>query len=423
MNEIKVSIVCITYNHEKYIKNALDSFLSQKVNFKIEIIIHDDASVDNTPEIIRKYEKKYPDIIHAIYQKENQYGKQKGSLFRKYIYPFCRGKYIAFCEGDDLWIDIHKLQIQVDFLEQHVEYVLVAHDAVCLNYRDYTIKAMQPYETDRKITAEEIIMQYNGNLPTASMVLRTEVIENEKIFWECGVGDWPLQLQCILKGKVYYFSRIMSVYRFLHDGSWEKKCEKENQVYFEHCIKIIDFLQKYNEYSNNIYSKYLTSRIQFYVSNVLDTFKNKGKDKFWEMENQLDIKSECKYNMILNELYRVFLQTFDENYYDKSLEVFVKRSKNIILFGAGNYAAKIVKQLKKKSVNFQGFVVSNIGYNRKVYFGKSVWNFDNIPFKSSEMSIIVAINPIMWNQLLDTLQENHITDFICPFLFQIIKKK
>ena len=74
-DDIMVSICCITYNHEKYIREALESFLMQKTNFKYEIVIHDDASTDNTANIIREYVKKYPDIIKPIYQKENQYSK------------------------------------------------------------------------------------------------------------------------------------------------------------------------------------------------------------------------------------------------------------------------------------------------------------------------------------------------------------
>lgn len=422
MNEVMVSIVCITYNHEKYIENALDGFLSQKTSFKFEIIIHDDASTDNTSEIIRKYEKKYPDIIYGIYQQENQYSKQTKSLFRYNIYPFCRGKYIALCEGDDFWLDIHKLQIQVNFLEQHLEYALVAHDAVCLNYYDHTVKAMRAYESDKEITAEEIIMQYNGNLPTASMVFRSDVIENKNLFWECGVGDLPLQFQCILKGKVYYFSRIMSVYRSSHEGSWEIECEKEkkSEKYFDHCIRMIDFFIKYNKYTRYIYDKYLISRIQFYVSNILYAFKKENEEEFFEKGRKIDIKSNYKYHMIVNELNRVYLETFDENYYDRSIELFVKKNKKIILFGAGDYASRIVKQLKRKGIIFEGFIVSQSNNKEKEYLSKPVWSFDNMPFKPNEVGIIVAIKPLIWNQLLDILQKNNITKFICPFLFHNI---
>lgn len=116
-----VSIQCCTYNQDKYISDALDGFLLQKTTFPFEVIVHDDASTDRTADIIREYEKKYPDIIKPIYEKENQYSKHDGSL-SKIVQNASKGKYIAFCEGDDYWIDENKLQMQVDFLEKNPEY-------------------------------------------------------------------------------------------------------------------------------------------------------------------------------------------------------------------------------------------------------------------------------------------------------------
>lgn len=100
MDKLMVSICCITYNHEKYISEALESFLMQKTSFKYEILIHDDASTDNTAKIIREYEKKFPEIIKPIYQIENQYSKGN-KINLVYNFPRAKGKYIAICEGDD----------------------------------------------------------------------------------------------------------------------------------------------------------------------------------------------------------------------------------------------------------------------------------------------------------------------------------
>ena len=107
-----VSINCITYNHEAYIRDALEGFLMQKTDFTFEILVHDDASTDQTANIIRKYEKKYPEIIKPIYQKENQYS-QEVEISKQFQFPRARGKYIAICEGDDYWTNPYKLQKQV----------------------------------------------------------------------------------------------------------------------------------------------------------------------------------------------------------------------------------------------------------------------------------------------------------------------
>ena len=107
MNDVKVTVFCLAYNHEKYIKKALDGFVMQKTNFKFEVLVHDDASADNTPNIIAEYAEKYPDIIIPILQKENQFSKHI-PIAKTYFYPIMRGKYIAICEGDDFWTDEYK---------------------------------------------------------------------------------------------------------------------------------------------------------------------------------------------------------------------------------------------------------------------------------------------------------------------------
>ena len=119
-----VSIICSTYNHEAYIAQCLDGFLIQQTTFPFEILVHDDASTDNTPYIIHEYEYKHPQIIKPIYQKENQYS-QGEDIFFKYQCSRAQGKYIAICEGDDYWIDPLKLQKQVDFLEQNPDYGMI----------------------------------------------------------------------------------------------------------------------------------------------------------------------------------------------------------------------------------------------------------------------------------------------------------
>lgn len=121
-DDILVSVEMVTYNHEKYIAHALESILMQKVTFKYEILIGDDCSNDKTLEILRDYEKKYPDIIY-VYHRENNLGVTK-NLYD--ISMKCRGKYIAILEGDDFWVDEYKMQKQVDFLENNSECVAIA---------------------------------------------------------------------------------------------------------------------------------------------------------------------------------------------------------------------------------------------------------------------------------------------------------
>ncbi|WP_031311311.1 glycosyltransferase family 2 protein [Stutzerimonas stutzeri] len=126
-----LSIVCLAYNHAAFISETLDGFLRQETTFPFEIIVHDDASTDATATIIREYAARYPQIIKPIYQTENQY--RKGVPFSTRLFAQAHGKYIAYCEGDDYWTDPRKLQIQVDFLEKHRDYVMTYHDAFMFN--------------------------------------------------------------------------------------------------------------------------------------------------------------------------------------------------------------------------------------------------------------------------------------------------
>ncbi|WP_300890780.1 glycosyltransferase family A protein, partial [Paramuribaculum intestinale] len=117
-----VTICCITYNHAAYIRECLNGFLMQETNFKFEVVIHDDASTDETQSIIKEYCEKYPNVFSPIFQHVNQYSRGIKSIIQTFCVPKFRGKYIAMCEGDDYWIDPYKLQKQVDFLESHPDY-------------------------------------------------------------------------------------------------------------------------------------------------------------------------------------------------------------------------------------------------------------------------------------------------------------
>jgi len=136
---VLVSICCVTYNHVEYIRDTLESFLMQKTDFPIEILIHDDASTDGTVEIVKEYERKYPEIVKPIFQKENQYSQGIG-ISATYQYPRARGKYIAICEGDDYWTDPNKLQKQVDFLENNTEFGLVFTDVQIIDKNNSVIE-------------------------------------------------------------------------------------------------------------------------------------------------------------------------------------------------------------------------------------------------------------------------------------------
>ncbi|MBQ0109457.1 MAG: glycosyltransferase family 2 protein [Clostridiales bacterium] len=219
MGEIAVSVVCNAYNQKKYIKSALEGFVMQKTNFLFEVLVHDDASTDGTQDVIREFEQKYPDIIKPIYDTENQYSKQNGSL-RKIAERRVQGKYIAICEGDDYWTDPLKLQKQFDFMESHPDYTLCGCSTDWLNMLNGTVAKKSRTETDKDVTLEEFMLPSNGRpFPAVSFFVKTDIwLSLPK--WQFPVGDLPLTYYCAMKGKVRMLADTMCVYRWNADGSW-----------------------------------------------------------------------------------------------------------------------------------------------------------------------------------------------------------
>jgi glycosyltransferase involved in cell wall biosynthesis len=202
-----VSICCIAYNQQNYIEETIQGFLIQKTNFAIEIIIHDDASTDDTAKIINEYAAKHPNLILTIFQKINQYSKGI-KPWPNFVFPKARGKYIALCEGDDYWTDPLKLQNQVDFLEKNNGYGGVAENAKVLydsgKLADFGIKK------SRALRMEEIISC--RQFATASLVFRNNN-EFPESFNNLVVGDTPLVVLIQSKAPIYYNNKTSSVYR------------------------------------------------------------------------------------------------------------------------------------------------------------------------------------------------------------------
>ena len=217
-----VSICCLSYDHERYIGEALDSFLKQDCDFSYEILIHDDASTDGTRAVIESYMERYGDIIKPIFQTENQYQKGITNPSGVFNFPRAKGKYIALCEGDDFWIDMRKLRLQADYMEKHPECSMCCHAARIVSMDDSfrELSQLRPYHKDGVLSPGELISR-PVNIPTASLFFRTEYVrELPDWYYDCPVGDIPLQRYLLLKGDIYYSNRAMSAYRVGNRGSW-----------------------------------------------------------------------------------------------------------------------------------------------------------------------------------------------------------
>lgn len=255
-NKPLVVIRCITYNHEPYIRDALEGFVTQKTNFPFIAIVHDDASTDGTAAIIREYAEKYPDIIKSIFETENQYSKNDGSLI-KIMYDACKAtgaKYIAFCEGDDYWKDPLKLQKQVDYLKHHDE--CSACITKCVTYNESTKKFLNILGSDYQSLKD--LLWRDFQFSTASLVVRSSLyyqyiidIKPQTRGWL--MGDKPLLLYMGAKGRVKTLKDCTVVYRILENSASHSSNIKLQLKRARNTIDIYHFFaQKYLPNDQNL---------------------------------------------------------------------------------------------------------------------------------------------------------------------------
>ncbi len=211
----EVSIICYTYNHERSVKDALNSFIAQKTNFPIEILIYDNASTDNTVAIINEYEKLYPEMIKPIIQKEHLHHNEVDG--QQINFERARGKYIAICNGDSFWLDEYKLQRQVDYLEKTKNCVLSVHAVKVIDVDGRDLDHISsPSKMSRFYNTTDLINGDSQLFSTSSMLFRTYIIKNRpSLFMNLPVKmrDYVLTLYLSLFGQVHFMRDVMSCYQ------------------------------------------------------------------------------------------------------------------------------------------------------------------------------------------------------------------
>lgn len=250
-----VSIRCLVYNHEPYLRRCLDGFVMQKTNFRFEAIVHDDASTDGSAVIIREYAEKYPDVIKPIYETENQYSKRDGSL-SMIMDEACRGKYIAMCEGDDYWTDPLKLQKQVDFLESHPEYGLCYAKARSYDQRAGRFKG----EIGSYCAGFVEFLESKGSIPTLTVMYKAEYLKGYYDFVDGKrwlMGDAPLWLYIAYNSKIHFFDEVVAVYRVLENSATGRNSYQKHKEFIKSSYNMRLFFANKFGYNN---TDYLRSR-------------------------------------------------------------------------------------------------------------------------------------------------------------------
>jgi len=277
-----VSISCITYNHESFIRDAIEGFLMQKTTFPVEILIHDDASTDRTAEIVKEYEARFPQLFRCFYQPENTFSKPDKRALRKPFREARRGIYIALCEGDDYWTDPLKLQKQVTFLEANEGYNLCCGGFIALDFMSN--KASSIIKAQENKYAEGYSFELKdtiGNWITKSLTLiyRSSAIDINDLPPYQHFRDVHLNYHLLKEGKGYYFNCIFGVYRKHQGGIFGGINEEEN---LRKSLKIYKELYEFNrdEYTRISYLNAILSVLAYKNRNKKQSafsFKDKFK--------------------------------------------------------------------------------------------------------------------------------------------------
>ncbi len=259
----EITVVVMTYNQKDYIAKTLESILAQKIDTNFDILVHDDCSEDGTYEIVLGYQKKFPNKIKIIHQNERKFLKDGfNMMIYKYVVPCIKSKYIAYCDGDDYWCNIHKLKKQYDFMETHKDYSMCFHSSYQLK-QNGDMSSKWFIQGDRDVNMHDLINENLGIcVATSSIFLKSYVFKNfpdwRKNF--C-VEDFPMYIMAAMHGKIHQFSDVMCVYRQFAIGSWSSQNKENIARLVSHQKDIIENIKSFDEQTNHKYHNLVKKRI------------------------------------------------------------------------------------------------------------------------------------------------------------------
>jgi glycosyltransferase involved in cell wall biosynthesis len=254
---MKLSILMITYNHQNYIKQALDSILMQVTNFEYEIVVGEDCSTDNTRKILCEYQLKYPDKIRLLLPDQNL-GMMKNFI---QTYQACQGEYIAILEGDDYWTCSNKLQKQVDFLNNNPDFTICFHNANYLwEIDDHPPHGLLCKESQKEVSTLEDLLVENFIPTLTSMFRNRQFGAFPDWFLRMKFGDWPLHILNAEHGKIGYLNESMASYR-VHSCGVASVSRTDKRKYLEHIKSVIAFYEAIGRHLSDSYKAFIQKRL------------------------------------------------------------------------------------------------------------------------------------------------------------------
>ncbi len=408
--DIRLTIFCLTYNHKQFIKDAVESFLAQQTTFKTRILIFDDLSTDGTTEILREYQKKYPEQIKLVVAPYNTYNhpdreKILGEVYEKYL----AGEYVAWCEGDDFWTDPYKLQKQVDFMDNNPDCMMTTHAFTVIDYsNEEKYKKKSFGNANRYISAEEIITKPDGNLATASLVMRKKIFLRDDKYPKTDVGDFPLQLYAIVYGTVFYFSEDMCSYRYMHKGSWSKTNNDNYIKRYEHSLGFARFLIKYNTYSKNKFENYIWDIIKDYLYTAIEALLSVNNEQQTRIVKSLERKKDFLYTEFLR-VYNIMHAS------DYVISDEIKKqldTREIAILGAGKYSNYLVTIFENNDIKYEGCFIT---HKDEKY--ADIPTLDEFLLCKDDPEVYVGISQRQEKEIVEYIRQKNLKKVVYPLWF------
>ena len=295
---MKLTIVTTTYNQEKYIIQAIDSFLSQKTNFQFKIVISNDNSTDNTGKILKEYKNKYPDIFEIIENKKNLGAMQN---FINTLSNIKDTEYVALCDGDDFWTDENKLQKQVDFLDNNKDFNICFHKSKLFYQNNEKESIIIPNNIKEITTIKDLVEQ---NYIVANSVVYRWKFNNKnlkEIFPDnIAPGDYYVHLLHAVDGKIKMFNEVMSAYRRHSDGMWWSNDSNKEKFTLEYGRKFLNFYNSAEKYMKLPEKSFYAQRRDIIYNIIVTYVKN---DKLNEISNEMTSENDKKiYNECIKDI-------------------------------------------------------------------------------------------------------------------------
>lgn len=435
VDSMEISILVVTYNHERFVRQALDSVIMQNISVPYEILILDDASTDNTPEILKEYKRKYPQITSLYLRKTNSAHPTRNGYF---LLSKAKGRFYAFIEGDDYWTDSLKIQKQYDFLRQHEEFSGCMTDFITVDKENKKIESSFYDKKEDHVYSLDDFRKLRAMGMTVTFFARNYFEpEDYRIVYKADkmMGDITTYMLCLLKGNIYQLDDITSAYRYVcKDG--------ENNFNSIH--------------QGNIYRNYMIARYWIRLENYMKRFDKRFEfiplgDFIEQISPEYSIKSIL--NLIMqsknkkNYLLIYFVSKFlkDSNFLLEEVkdrknkkqyrwDIFKKDKKPIILFGAGAAAAEYLDKYAwkenilfivdndtaKQNTSYKGYLVKNPREIMKYKNGASIL----IVNKKHERNIEIQLRNmgIQSYYCYCTMQSNRLRHIIANKIFKCCKK-